>query len=188
MYTGFVKKYTFTICGLIREIPLVHNSKRTLLANVTFLGDIELVNCLADTLAAKFKDTHVDYFICPHVKVTPLVHGVALRLRHKRFVVLRKSVKPYMESPIILQPLPDMPKHVQPLVINGKDATLLKGKKVIVIDDVISTGMTLRMVDKLMDMVGATVVANVAVVKQGTQREHIDNLLSLYELPIFRDG
>jgi hypothetical protein len=43
VYTGFVKKYTFTICGLIREIPLVHNSKRTLLANVTFLGDIELV-------------------------------------------------------------------------------------------------------------------------------------------------
>jgi adenine phosphoribosyltransferase len=181
-----VKKYAFRICGLIREISLVHNSKNTLLANVTFLGDIELVNCLADKLAAICKDMDVDYFVCPHVKVTPLVHGVALRLGHKRFVVLRKSVKPYMESPVILRPLPDMPKHVQPLVINGKDATLLKNKKVIVIDDVLSTGITMKMVNRLMKMIGATVVKNVAVVRQGTQREHTDHLLSLYELPIFR--
>jgi len=175
------------MCGLTREIPLVHNSKHTLFANVTLLGDIELVNTLADLLAKTFKDTTVDYFVCPHVKVTPLVHGVALRLGHKRFVVLRKSVKPYMESPIILRPLPDMPKHVQPLVINGTDAALLKGKKVIIVDDVISTGTTLRMVDKLMEMVGATVIQNVAIIKQGASQARIDNLMSLYELPIFRE-
>jgi len=180
-------KYSFTICGLTREIPLVHNSRSTLLANITFLGDIELVNSLADILAKTFKDTTADYFVCPHVKVTPLVHGIALRLGHKRFVVLRKSVKPYMESPIVLRPLPDMPKHVQPLVINGTDVALLKGKKVVVIDDVISTGTTMRMVDKLMDMVGASVIANVAVIRQGVPRERINNLTSLYELPIFHE-
>lgn len=180
-----MKTYTFTICGFTRKIPLVHISKNTLLANFTFLGDIELVNCLADKLAGMLKDKSVDYFVCPHVKVTPLVHGVALRLGHKRFVVLRKSVKPYMESPVILRPLPDMPKHVHPLVINGRDAKLLKNKRVIVIDDVISTGTTMRMVDKLMKMVGASVLRNIAVVKQGSQQEHIDNLVSLYEFPIF---
>ncbi len=180
-----MKTYTATICGYTRKIPLVHNSRRTLLANITFLGDIELVNCLADKLADRFKDIHVDFFVCPHVKVTPLVHGVALRLGHKRFVVLRRSVKPYMDAPVILRPLPDMPKHVQPLVINGRDANLLKNKQVIVIDDVISTGTTMRMVDKLMEKVGATVLLNVAVVKQGVQQEQIDHLVSLCEFPIF---
>lgn len=182
-----MKTYTFTICGLKREIPLVHNSKHTLLANVTFLGDIELVNCLADQIASLCKNLDVDYFVCPHVKVTPLVHGVALRLGHNRFVVLRKSVKPYMESPIILRPTPDMPKHVQPLVINGKDATLLKNKKIIIIDDVVSTGITMKMVSKLMNTVGATVVKNIAVIKQGIQLTQTENLVSLYELPVFQN-
>lgn len=181
-----MKKYTLTICGLRREIPLVHNSKHTLFANVTFLGDIELVNCLSDQIASLCKKLDVDYFVCPHVKVTPLVHGVALRLGHKRFVVLRKSVKPYMESPIILRPLPDMPKHVQPLVINGKDAILLKSKKIIIIDDVVSTGITMKMVSKLMNIVGAKVVKNIAVIKQGIQLTQAENLVSLYELPIFQ--
>jgi len=182
-----VKTYTLSICGLTRKIPLVHNSKSTLLANVTFLGDIELVNCLAGTLAAICKNMEVDYFVCPHVKVTPLVHGVALRLGHKRFVVLRKSVKPYMESPIILRPLPDMPKHVQQLVINGPDASLLKGKKVIVIDDVISTGTTMRMVSHLMEMVGARVSCSIAVIRQGNAILDIPNLRSLYDIPIFKN-
>ncbi|MCX6794287.1 MAG: phosphoribosyltransferase family protein [Candidatus Gottesmanbacteria bacterium] len=165
-----MKTYTLSICGLTRKIPLVHNSKSTLLANVTFLGDIELVNCLG-----------------PHVKVTPLVHGVALRLGHKRFVVLRKSVKPYMESPIILRPLPDMPKHVQQLVINGPDALLLKGKNIIVIDDVISTGTTMRMVSHFMEMVGARVSCSIAVIRQGNAILDIPNLRSLYDIPIFKN-
>ncbi|MCX6792263.1 MAG: phosphoribosyltransferase family protein [Candidatus Gottesmanbacteria bacterium] len=182
-----MKTYTFTICGLTRKIPLVHNSKRTLLANVTFLGDIELVNCLADKLAAICKDMKADFFVCPHVKVTPLVHGVALRLGHKRFVVLRKGVKPYMDSPVILRPLPDMPKHVQPLVINGPDARLLKEKNVIVIDDVISTGTTMRMVSHLMEMVGARVICSFAVIRQGNTALTIPNLRSLYDIPIFKN-
>jgi adenine phosphoribosyltransferase len=186
MYTTSVKRFSFRICGLTRKIPLVHNSKSTLLANVTFLGDIELVNRLADALAARLKKAQVDYFVCPHVKVAPLVHGVALRLGHKRFIVLRKSIKPYMESPLTLRPLPDMPKHVQPLVINGQDAALIKNKNVVIIDDVISTGVTMKMVNKLMEIAGATVLANVAVVKQGMQRVHVNHLISLYKLPIFR--
>lgn len=173
------------MCGLRRELPVGKISQYNSLANFSFLGDIELVNCLADTLAKKFKDVPVDYFVCPHVKVTPLVHGVALRLGHKRFVVLRKSVKPYMESPVILRPLPEMPKHVQPLVINGKDVQLIHGQKVVIIDDVISTGNTMRMVNKLMEMASATVVANVAVLRQGDRLPTIAHLDCLYQVPIF---
>lgn len=181
-----MKTYTLTICGLTRQLPLVHISKKTLLANFTFLGDIELVDCLADTLADKLKNSGVDYLVCPHVKVVPLVHGVAKRLGHKRFVVIRKSVKPYMSSPIILKPLPHFPKHVQPMVINGQDTELLKGKKVVIIDDVVSTGITMQMATKLMHMVGATVLESIAVIRQGDSNlDSISHLTYLHHLPIF---
>ncbi|MBI2404598.1 adenine phosphoribosyltransferase [Candidatus Gottesmanbacteria bacterium] len=181
-----MKTYTLTICGLTRKLPLVHISKKTLLANFTFLGDIELVDCLADTLAGKLKKSRVEYLVCPHVKVVPLVHGVAKRLGHKRFIVCRKSVKPYMNSPVILKPLPHFPKHVQPMVINGSDAELLKRKKVVIIDDVVSTGITMRMTQKLMGTIGATVLKCIAVIRQGdTPLGNIENLTYLHHLPIF---
>lgn len=181
-----MKNYTLTICGLTRQLPLVHISKKTLLANFTFLGDVELVDALADTLAAKLKSNNADYLVCPHVKVVPLVHGVAKRLGHKRFVVCRKSVKPYMMSPVIVKPLPHFPKHVQPMVINGTDAELLKGKKVIIVDDVVSTGITMQMANRLMVNVGATVVKNIAIIRQGDGLlENIVNLEYLHQLPIF---
>ncbi len=187
-YTMDVKRYAITLAGLDRTLPLVHVSRKTLLANVTFLGDIELVDRLAGILADKLKKYDVDYLVCPHVKVTPLVYGVAKLLGHTRFVVCRKNVKPYMESPVLLKPLAHFPKHVQPLVINGPDAQLLKGKKVIIIDDVISTGTTLKMVKHLMSMIDATVILSVAVIRQGeASGEPIENFLSLYELPIFTD-
>ncbi len=72
------------------------------------------------------------------------------------------------------------------MVINGPDAVLLKGKKIVVIDDVVSTGMTMRMADKLMENVGASVIAHVAVIRQGESAlGGIDHLTYLHHLPIF---
>ena len=85
-----------------------------------------------------------------------------------------------------LKPLSYFPKHVRQLVLDGVDAEFLKNKKVIIIDDVISTGVTMRMMSKLMEKVGATVVAHVAVLKQGEQFDKYDNLLTLAELPVFK--
>src|SRR4030067_3423654 len=140
--------YTLKLCGLTRKLPLAHVSKKSQLANFSILGDVELVNILADTLAAKLKKFKFDYLVATEVKVVPLVHGVALRLGHKRFVVCRKSVKPYMINPVILKPLKHFPKHVKPMVIDSQDAKLLKGKQVIIVDAVISTGVTMRMMKK----------------------------------------
>ncbi len=114
--------YTLHICGLTRELPLVHISKKTKLANFSILGDVELVDALADKMTEMIRPLSFDYLVCPEVKIVPLIHGVAKRLGHKRYVVCRKSVKPYMASPIILKPLPHFPKHVQQIVINGADA------------------------------------------------------------------
>jgi adenine phosphoribosyltransferase len=178
--------YTLRICGLSRQLPLSYISKKTQLANFSVLGDVELVDCLADNLAAKLKSLEFDYLVALEVKIVPLVHGIAKRLGHQKFVVCRKSVKPYMEAPIILKPLAHFPKHVKPLVIDGKDARLIKGKRVVVIDTVISTGVTMRMMKKLLEKVGATPVKLIAVLRQGEQFDHFENLLWLAEIPVFK--
>ena len=182
-----MRYYTLELCGLKRKLPLTSISKNTKLASFSILGDVELVNKLADILAAMLKKERFDYLVGPEVKVVPLIHGVALRLGHKRFVVCRKSVKPYMVSPIILRPLPHFPRHVRQLVIDGVDAKMLKGKKVIIMDDVASTGVTIRMMRRLMEKVGAEVVKTVVVIKQGEQFDDIKDFVYLSELPVFKD-
>lgn len=178
--------FTLTLCGLTRQLPLAYISKSTRLANFSFLGDVELVDALADELAKQIKSFQFDILVCSQVKVVPLVHGVAKRLGHKRFVVCRKSVRPYMVNPVILKPLPHFPKHVKQLVVNGPDAEYLKGKRVILMDDVVSTGVTMRMMRKLMDKVGARVVQSAVVLKQGDKPfEPIDTVIYLADIPIF---
>lgn len=184
-YTAAMDMYTISICGLQRSLPLAHVGKHTRLANFTFLGDIELVDRLADTFAEKLRLLAFDYVVGTDVKTVPLAHGIAKRLGHHRFVVCRKSVKPYMVNPIVLKPLEYYPKHIRPLVINGTDAALLRGKKVVVIDDVVSTGMTMRMMGGLMTRVGAHIMHYATVLKQGKQFDHLPNLIYLAELPIF---
>jgi len=181
-----METYTLTICGLTRELPLVHISRKTKLANFSILGDVELVDRLADVLTEKLKNVSFDYLVCPDVKIVPLIHGVAKRLGRRRYIVCRKSVKPYMVTPMILKPMAHFPKHVEQIVINGKDVEILKGKKVVVIDDVVSTGVTMRMMKKLMENIGAIVVERVAVIKQGDKQfDDMSDLIFLQELPIF---
>lgn len=181
-----METYTIELYGLKRTLPLVHIGRQTKLANFTLLGDIELVDALADAFTEKLRALAFDYMVAVEVKVVPLVHGIAKRLGHKRFVVCRKRVKPYMVDPIIMRPPPDYPKHVLPLVINGRDTVFLKGKRVIVMDDVVSTGMTMRLMHALMEKVGATVVACAAVLRQGEQFTQLPNFLFVADLPIVK--
>lgn len=177
--------YELTLCGLTRRLPLIHVGRKTRLANFSFLGDVELVDRLADTMAEKLKEYTFDTLVGPEVKAVPLIHGIAKRLGHKRYVVCRKSIKPYMVEPIVLKPLPHFPKHVQPLVINKTDAEFIHGKRVVIIDDVVSTGVTMRMMKRLMERTGAEVVLSAAVLKQGEQFDKVDNVFYLAEIPIF---
>ena len=179
--------YTLDICGLKRDLPLIQVGRKTRLAQLSILGDVELVDCLTDKFAEKLKNIDVDYLVGPEVKVVPLLHEVAKRLGHQRYIVCRKKVKPYMVAPVILEPLPYFPKHVKQLVLNGSDAQLLKGRKVVVIDDVISTGVTMRMMLKLMEKVGAKVVKILTVVKQGEPFDKFDNWDYDVVMPIIKD-
>lgn len=177
--------YELILCGLTRYLPLVHVGRKTRLANFSFLGDVELVDRLADAMTEELKKFQPDVLVGAEVKAVPLIHGIAKRLGQKRYVVCRKSIKPYMVEPIVLKPLPHFPKHVQPLVINKTDADFVRGKRVVIVDDVISTGVTMRHMKKLMEQIGADVILCAAVLKQGEQFDTLENLYYLAELPIF---
>lgn len=176
--------YSLKICGLNRELPLIYVGKNTRLASFSLLGDGELVEKTARALAGKLKKTEFDLLVGPEVKVVPLICELARLFKQKKFVICRKSVKPYMVRPVILKPLPHFPKHVRQLVLDGSDAEMLKDKKVVVVDDVISTGVTMRMMGKLMEKVGAKVMAYASVLKQGEQFDKFENLITLGDLPI----
>lgn len=176
--------YTLKICGLERKLPIVAVGRNTSFANFSLLGDVELVDKLAEALAMKFKTLDFDYLVGPEVKVVPLIHGIAKRLGHSHYIVCRKSVKPYMTKPFILKPLPYFPKHVRQLVIDGADAALLKNKKVVVLDDVVSTGVTMRMMGKLVEKIGAKVVLFAAVLKQGEQFDGTPEVFCLGQIPV----
>jgi len=181
--------YQLEICGLKRRLPIKAVGKKTKLANFSFLGDVELVEKIADSLTKKLKSYQFDYLVGPEVKVVPLIHELAKRLGCQRYIICRKSVKPYMISPVVLRPLAHFPKHVKQLVIDGRDKDLIAGKKVIIVDDVVSTGVTMRMVRRLMKKVGAQVIVCAAVLIQGkNQFDEIKDLVSLGRLPIFKDG
>ncbi len=181
-----MESYTLEICGLKRELPLSYVGRKTRLANFYLPGDVELVEKLADEFIKKFKGLKFDYLVGPEVKVVPLLQEIARRLGHKRFIVCRKSVKPNMVTPVILKPLPHFPKHIKQIVLDGQDVKLLSGKRVVILDDVISTGVTMRMMMKLMEKVGAQIILCAAALKQGEQFDKFENLLTLADLPVFK--
>lgn len=182
--TGY---YTLEICGLKRKLPLIPISPKTRIASFNILGDTELTEKVAQALARKLKKIKFDYLVGPEVKVVPLIHELSRKLGHKKYVICRKSVKPYMISPTILKPLSYFPKHVRPLVIDGVDKEMLTGKKVVIVDDVVSTGVTIRMIKKLMEKIGTEVVATTAIIRQGEKQfDAIENFIYLAELPIFK--
>lgn len=179
--------YNLKIAGLKRKLPLIPVSPKTKIASFNILGDTELTQKVALALARKLKKYTFDFLVGPEVKVVPLIYELSKKLGHKRYIICRKSVKPYMLAPLVIKPLAYFPKHVRPLVMDSVDKNLLTGKKVVIVDDVVSTGVTLRMIRHLMQKVGAEVVACAAVIRQGnSQFDEIENFVYLAELPIFK--
>lgn len=172
--------YKIKIGNLSRDLPIVAVSSNLKIASFNLLGDRELVVLLSKKLAPKIKDLDFDILVGPEVKVVPLLHELSGILGKRRYVICRKKIHGYMALPVVSVKKPS-------LVVDGADAKILKGKKVVVVDDVVSSGRTLGVMGELMERIGAKVVAYVTVFKQGegVGRE-IDNLIYLGTLPLFR--
>ena len=130
------------IAGLKRELPLFEIKPGLRIAILNILGDTELVENCAKALGKKLKSINYDVLITAEAKSIPLVYALSV-VTGKPYVVLRKSYKPYMGEVISAETLSITTGEPQTLILDEKDHALLKGKKVILVDDVISTGSTL---------------------------------------------
>lgn len=174
--------YTLNLFGLSRKLPLVSLGPKLKIASFNLLGDGELVNAAAEALAEKLKGLEFDILVGPEVKVVPLLQVLSQILEKPRYIVLRKKIHGYMVKPIILERHPT-------LVLDGRDAEFIKGKKAAIVDDVVSTGRTLKVVEKIIEESGGEVIVNVIVLKQGEEPlQEFKNLIVLGKLPLFNEA
>ncbi len=169
------------IAGVKRELPIVQVGPDVAVALLNLLGDTELTEAAAEALAQRLPQ-EVEVLVTPEVKAVPLAHALS-RITGKPYVVARKTEKPYMINPVSRQVLSITTGKPQLLVLDGADVPLIRGKKVAIVDDVVSTGSTLAGLRELIESVGGEVVAVLAVFTEGTPRQDV---IALGHLPLFK--
>lgn len=175
--------YTVRIEGVTRHLPLFSVSPTLRIAVFNLLGDTEITIAAARGLAKKLAKTDFDVLVTAEAKSIPLAYHLSIELS-KPYVVLRKDHKPYMGHVLSAETLSITTGKPQTLFLDEKDQTLLKGKRVVLVDDVISTGSTLQGMRLLMDKANAKIVAEAAVFTEG-ERAQWGHIHALGHLPLF---
>ena len=177
--------YAVEIAGLKRDLRLFEIKPGLKIAILNILGDTELVQACARELAEKLNGLEYDLLVTAEAKSIPLVHALSVETR-KPYVVLRKNYKPYMGDAIKAETLSITTGQPQTLILDEKDIHLMKGKQVVTVDDVVSTGSTLQGMRMVLDKAGASVVADAAIFTEGDRAQWM-HIISLGHLPLFTD-
>ncbi len=176
-----MRTYPIEIAGVRRELPIVQVGPDVAVALLNLLGDTELTEAAAEALA-RHLPKEAEVLVTPEVKAVPLAHALS-RITGRPYVVARKTEKPYMINPVSRQVLSITTGKPQLLVLDGADIPLIRGRKVAIVDDVVSTGSTLAGLRSLLESVGGEVVAVLAVFTEGTPRQDV---IALGHLPLFK--
>ncbi len=177
--------YPVEIAGVKRQLPLFEVAPGLRIAVLNILGDTELVEASGKALAERLADADYNVIVTAEAKSIPLICSLA-RETGKDYVVLRKSYKIYMGETIEAETLSITTGKPQSLHLDEKDRALVSGKQVVLVDDVVSTGSTLKGMRKVMELAGAEVVAEAAIFTEGDPEEW-SHILALGHLPLFRD-
>ena len=177
--------YSVEIAGLKRDLRLFEIKPGLKIAILNILGDTELVQVCAKALSAKLKDKDYDILVTAEAKSIPLAHALSVETK-KPYVVLRKVYKPYMGAALEAETLSITTGQPQILILDEKDVEMMKGKKVIILDDVISTGSTLQGMRRILEKAGSIIVGEAAIFTEG-DRAQWEDIISLGHLPLFTD-
>lgn len=177
--------YAVEIAGVHRELTLFEIKPGLRIAILNILGDTELVQACASALAKKLEKTSCDVLVTAESKSIPLAHALSVEMK-KPYVVFRKSYKPYMGNALQTETLSITTGEPQTLYLDEKDLQLIKGRQVVIIDDVISTGSTLQGMRLLSTKAGALISAEAAIFTEG-ERAKWGDIVSLGHLPVFTD-
>ncbi len=180
------KTYRITIAGVERELPLCSINEDLKIAAFVILGDVELTSACAAELVKRIPEHGI--MITAEAKGIPLIHEMARQMGVNRYLVARKAEKLYMVDPINVEVQSITTARKQTLYIDKNDAMALQGKRVVIIDDVISTGESIFAVEKLVKMSGGTVVGKAAILAEGDAK-YREDIIYLEYLPLFnKDG
>ncbi|NOH01468.1 MAG: adenine phosphoribosyltransferase [Chloroflexi bacterium] len=177
--------YSIEIAGIKRELPLFEIKPGLRIAILNILGDTELVQACARELAKKIQVVDYDMIVTAEAKSIPLAHALSVETG-KSYIVLRKVYKPYMGDAIQAETLSITTGQPQLLILDEKDREVIQGKKVLILDDVISTGSTLQGMRMTLDRAGATVAGEAAILTEGDRAQWM-HIHSLGHLPLFTD-
>lgn len=179
-------EYTINVAGLERRLPLCSVNEDLYIAAFVIFGDVELtMACARDLL--KIAPKH-DILITAESKGIPLVYEMARQHGENRYLIARKAPKIYMRNVFSTEVTSITTPTRQMLCIDQNDADYMKGKRVLIVDDVISTGESLKAVEKLVREAGGEVVGKMAILAEGVAAARND-ILYLQVLPMFnKDG
>ena len=177
--------YSIEIAGVKRELRLFEIKPGLRIAILNILGDTELVQACARELAKKLEEGEYDILVTAEAKSIPLAYALSVETK-KPYMVLRKSYKPYMGDALKAETLSITTGQPQVLILDEKDSDLIKGRKVVILDDVISTGSTLQGMRMILDKANASVVAEAAILTEGDRAQWM-HIISLGHLPLFTD-
>ena len=178
--------YEIDIAGLKRDLPLCPLNDQLSIAGFVIFGDPELtVACARDLLA---KAPEYDYIITAEAKGIPLAHEMARQAGNPKYILARKGPKLYMRDIFGVTVQSITTAKEQKLYLDGADAALMKGKRILIVDDVISTGESLKALEALVEKAGGIICGRMAILAEGDAQDRPD-LIYLEKLPLFNpDG
>ena len=180
--------YTMEVAGLKRELPLCKITDDLYIGAFICFGDAELtVACAREMLKLVPVDSY-DYLFTAEAKSIPLIQEMARQSGAEKYFIARKGAKAYMPDPLCVEDRSITTAGTQKLYLGRDDAELIRGKRVLLIDDVISTGGSLKAMEALVEQAGGTVTSKIAVLAEGDAQTRTD-IKFLAPLPLFNaDG
>lgn len=178
--------HTMTIAGVKRDLPLCPVTDELQIAAFVIFGDVELTCASARALLEKAPE--FDYMITAEAKGIPLIHEMARQSGRNTYILARKGPKLYMRDVLDVAVRSITTAKEQHLYLDGEDATKMKGKRILIVDDVISTGESLQALEQLVDKAGGIIAGRMAILAEGDAQDRED-LIYLERLPLFHpDG
>ena len=178
--------YTMNVAGLKRDLPICPVNEKLYIAGFVIFGDPELTECCARELLKKAPE--YDYIITAEAKGIPLAHEMARQAGDRKYILARKGPKLYMRDIFSVTVNSITTAKEQKLYLDGADAKRLRGKRVLIVDDVISTGESLKALEALVEYAGGEICGRMAILAEGDAQNRSD-LIYLEKLPLFNpDG
>ena len=178
--------YTMNVAGLQRDLPICKVTDSLYIAGFVIFGDQELTVAAARELLKLAPE--YDYIITAEAKGIPLAHEMSRQAGDAKYILARKGPKLYMRDIFEVSVHSITTAKEQKLYLDGADAELMKGKRILLVDDVISTGESLHALEALVEKAGGTVCGKMAILAEGDAQNR-DDLIYLEKLPLFHpDG